>query len=444
MADAVHLNYVFDSVRFGQSPKSGTGCAIVEGSVRIQKPRFRSRFAMSMHLLGNGEWGLLDMRWKSTPISVCGNQEFLQQIVNSAARLLYPINTWPGKQETGSATLVLNQKIAPPESADSVIVSFRPNVLALPGPDWSEMWQRIVDRVNHDVHFRVHGFTKEEILIAIDQLRNVFPDSWVLRRYKDISDNTAKTVRMGDAFHPEADPFWFPAYHLARVANGAICIDPGWSYFVELGLSVKELESFAQIDLLRGQLSRSAGTQYQVCLAAELYKRGLLVGLEQGTGSGSARNDLLVSIHNRDYDIETKAFTSGSPIERLEHEILDKADKMPNNPNRPLVFHVVLLENGIFDKKREDSFFKGIADIGDRLPDRISGVVGSRIFFDSGGGRMKRAVEVCTLNPIAKRISQLKDLEVLFESNHASVKYPTFGVGTFFYFETGPPDKPGT
>ena len=61
---------------------------------------------------------------------------------------------------------------------------------------------------------------------------------------------------MGTEFPPDHE-FWFPAYHLARTALGAICIDPGWNYLVEIGLSLSELTGFNGLQKLEQQLAAS-------------------------------------------------------------------------------------------------------------------------------------------------------------------------------------------
>lgn len=292
----------------------------------------------------------------------------------------------------------------------------------------------IEGRVNGDDYFIVQGFSKNEITVAIDQLKQLFQGDWVRARYRDAIQGSNPPPMAAD-FPPESDN-WFPSYHLARTALGAICIDPGWNYLVEIGLSVQELEGFDGLEKLKRQLVRSPGTQHHLCLAAELYCKGFFVALEPNTGSGNTTNDLLVKIGAIEYHIEVKEFSSNNPGKRLRKQMEEKNRTLPNTPNGPVIFHAVLVENGFFDKDKEERFFREIQELEDSIPPKISAVVAGRRFVDSCGGRIKRDSKICVLNPNALVPSQECDLAELFSQNYNEIKYPIFGIGSFFYFAT--------
>jgi hypothetical protein len=336
---------------------------------------------------------------------------------------------WPSEQNDRSAKISVNERVIPKDVRDSVLVSFRSNILTVPSANWQHLWDHIERRVDADPYFEVLGFDRITIQRVLPSIREIFPNDWARARY-----TAAGHTGMADQFEPNTNG-WFPAYHLARTAHGAICRDPGWNYMIEIGLALEELREFDGIDRLKRQLTKHPGTQHHVCLAADLHKSGVLIGLEPPTGVGSASNDLLVGLREIVFQVEVKEFTSIKPAKQLKKEIADKVRKLPQRPEQPVVFHVVLNEKGFFDKKREDDFLTAITELQDSLPDQISAVVAGKRFVDSKGGRVKRDIERIVTNTTAIAPIDEQDLRVVFKANYVDVEYPLYGIGSFFVFE---------
>jgi hypothetical protein len=384
MEHEVQIHYELESLKFGQLRGSANGVAIVTGCASYSGQEARFRFLISPR--NDGEWSLKEFKWEREVSSTLASVQVLQALVNKAAKLLYPINMWPEQQEAGGARLVMNQKIPPASAVGKVMISFRPDLLSMPSPPWEAMWDLILARVEADRYFQVCGFDEADVHSAIHHLQRVFPASWVRAKYKAAVGTHRRTFGMGTEFPPDHE-FWFPAYHLARTALGAICIDPGWNYLIEIGLSLSELTGFNGLQKLEQQLCRSSGVRHQLCLAADLFKRGFLTGLEPETGSGHARSDLLAKCEGREYEIEVKELTSEEPGRGIQREVQRKVERLPRRPIRRVVFHVVLAERGIFEKRKEQRFFDEVEHLGQKLPSAISAIVAGRCFVDSAGGR---------------------------------------------------------
>ena len=392
-----------------------------------------NRSLLKLEPRSDGEWNLVQFI-RSEHLNLDVTRNIMQELVNAASRVLKTINMWPQKQTPNGAEIAMNEIMPPRGVTDQVFISFRSGMLDLPSPKWENLWDRIKSRVQADPYFKVQGFDHADIMIAVDLLSELFPASWVRARYRN-----AGIDNMSGEFQRDEDE-WFPAYHLARTAQGAICVDPGWNYLTEIGLSVRDLQNFDGIEQLKQQIARSPGTQHHLCLAAELFKRRFLVGLEPRTGSGSATNDLLTSIEGRQYAIEVKEFRSSSPLKRLAKEIAKKAKRLPEHPHHPVVFHIVLSETSTAseDHAREREFFDNLETILPMMPAQISAIVGCTRFIDSSGGRVKRHTQKIVLNPSAYISSNYDDLVTLFPTNTEVVQYPLFGIGiganSLFYF----------
>ena len=435
----INFSYIFQALDFVHIETSQTNCALFSGKVFNDKSEYFFRQYLS--LLENGEWKLERFDWNKKPNPLLETKDFLGKLTNKAASLLYPINMWAGEQTESGAKIIMNQKIAPKDVEDNVNVSFRPNILSMPSPSWENIWEKIENRVKYDDHFKVQGFSEEELLAAFDKLKNIFPGTWIKKQYKDQANQSGIKIEMGMDYPPETSSFWYPSYHIARSSLGAICVDPGLNYLVELGLSLDRLKSVPGIKLLQNSLTKSSGNQHCICIADDFNSRGLLNEVEPQIANGAYRNDLNISYKNQSIDIELKAFTSNSPDKMLSREIKKKIDSLPKTFDRPLIFHAILIENGVFEKEREKVFYDSIDTIRDELSEGISAVVGGRIFVDSNGGRLKRDCEKICINENSRFKLLESDIKEIFKKNYETASYPIYGIGTFFYFENEKKDK---
>jgi len=419
-------NFVINEINFGSFLGDGGNQVEVKGELKLKL--ITHKFRMVISLLESGDWKFHEMGWRPKAPNIENKLDVIKPILDKSAQVLKTTNMWSGEQFDKSAEIIMNQIKVPKNAESTNAISFRAAILNLKNSNWNSMWGLIDNRVKHDSFFKVHGFSKEEIILAIDFLRKIFPSDWVKSKYKK-----GGVLHLGDDFPPESKD-WFPAYHFARTANGSICIDPGWNYLIEIGLSISELQSFPELKRLLNELVRSPGTRHHLCLAAELFKRGYLVGLEPMTGSGSATNDLLVKINKSGYGIEVKEFSSKYPIKVLKKELLDKAGKLPNKLTHPTIFHIVLIEDGNPDPKREQDFLDSLDSLINEIPVKISAVVVGTRFVDASGGRIKRDLGKIVINPHAILPVDNSDLEELFKRNYTECLYPIHSIGTFFYF----------
>jgi len=433
MPTDVHLHYEFQSIRFANDANTKAGLAYTNG--RVSSAGIDGQFGLALAPMDDGEWKLKETRYIGNFAELLGRKEVLQELLNKAALLLKTINVWAESPISGDgAQLFVNEQLAPGRISGRVMISFRPDMLSLPMAQWDDMWPLIESRVTNDPYFRVHGFTSDEVQRAVQALKHIFPGAWVRKRYT--RDDGAKPTMAADL--PQSAEHWFPANHLARSALGAICIDPGWNYLTEIGLSILELQAFPGLRRLKNQVSRSPGTQHHLCLAAELFRRGYLLALEPKTGAGGATNDLLVKCGDHQYEIEVKEFSSTNPAKALAKEIEAKCKNLPEDLQRPVVFHAVLLERGRFERAKEDLFFEAVRELAPNISRKISAVVAGRRFVDASGGRVKRDAEVRILNPKASVPSNEEDLAALFAKNYDAIQYPVFGIGNFFNFTRAP------
>ena len=402
------------------------------GHVSWRRGRSQAGFEMMAHPTPIAEWQLLQLTWLTEVPGFLRSGQVNQMLINGLDRLLLRTNMWPEQSAGGGAKIVLNQRQAPDPS--SVCASFRFGALDVPAPQWSAMWSRIESRLRHDPFLSAQGFSRQNMTSAVLALQSVFPYEWVRRRYQDAEDAGMATMR--DPL-PKGSTFWFPAYHLARLAIGAMCTDPGLNCLIELGLTVQNLARFSELPMLLRQLARSSGVLHHICLAGDLHSRGMLTGLEPASGSGSSKSDLLAQAAGEEHEVEVKAFTSQSPGKRLQSEAEHKATTLPKDPGRPMILYAVLIEEESFDKERESRFVQDGTAIAEGLSPNISGIATGAMFMDASGGRLKRHLSAYTPNPRALRPADESSVRQIFQQNYDAIAYPQFGVSSFLSMEKG-------
>lgn len=325
--------------------------------------------------------------------------------------------------------MAMNQQLAPHEFQEKVHFSARLDALDLPDDEWTTLWGRIESRCKFDPHFRVTGRDRNDALDAINHLRRTFDFKWVRSCYRENVGNTG-SLRLSHQLPREARG-WFPAFHLARTAIGALCVDPAWNYLIDIGIAIGKLKNFPGAGRLIKELAHNPGSQHNLCMAAEFMERGILVGLEVPTGVSDASNDLLVKFDGRAYAVEVKEFLTSKPIRNLLSEIAEKVEKLPPTPELPVIFHVTIAETDGTRIRMESEFFESLSALAEGLPPKISGIVGGTRFVDAIGGPVKRDTRIIALNPNALRRSELRDLESIFSKNFNHVTYPHYGISSF-------------
>ncbi|HOY78695.1 MAG TPA: hypothetical protein PLH23_16035 [Hyphomonadaceae bacterium] len=417
----VEIKFEIDELKFAKQMPNADPYALVVGRLRAGDSTANVSLAVRPQADGV-TWQSVFLNHDNQALMATVPMVAAEKMVGFSARFLTPITLWFGQQNEQGSQLYLKVGPAPAEADGRVAFSNRNEALKLPGPAWNLLWERIKDRVRYDEQFSVRGFGSEDILASIEVLRQVFPHEWVKARYA-----RAGYSKMGDPL-PQDAPDWFPAFLFARTALGSICVDPAWNYLVEIGLAVRDLAGFAGLQRLKVQLTRSPGTQHHLCMAAELQARGLLLGLEPGTGAGATKDDLLVGAAAAPYQVELKEFRSNTPSRNFENELRLKVQTLPNEPPRPVVFHVVLSETRDLEKEREKEFTERIGLL--EIPPQISAVVVGRRFIDSSGGRVKRDLISTRLNPNALKPANAETLADIFRPNFNELAFPVHALGS--------------
>lgn len=420
-------NLMFDFSRNHQLPV----CVLLGLFKGVQ---FQSNFRITIIEEGQGEWRLLDFS-SQFPIPGVLNitDQVYKPVLNKAARILDTINTWPSDQgDSGGARIVVNEKKVPDSEIHKVYASFRSRVLYLRINDWQNIWPRILKRVKYDSFFRIQGFSQSNVLKAIRILRKYYKSEWIRSNVRKAISKKGEVGFNSDI--PQDYPFWFPVYHFIRTASGAICIDPGWNYLIELGNAIDVLNDFPRFSEIVKEITRKPGIIHQICLTAAIFRKGYLKEIEPSTGSGNATNDISFEINKRIYDIEVKALTSAKPWKVVRKEILDKFKKIPKHPPNPIFFYILIIEEEGFKKEREDQFYSEIeTNLSNSIPDNIGGIIAGKMFIDNSGGFPKRDIGYVLINDASLKDYAEMDLREVLTSNH-EILYPIFSPNSFFHF----------
>ncbi len=429
------FQYKIKAIEFGLDAKNREPTAFVHGS--LTQALVGWPFTLELELGNDGVWQRRIITANSDgPLGQLLNKnEVADKITSHSSNILKTVNMWPDAQEEAGAKMSSNQEVIPANVDDVTIVSFRSGMLGLPSPDWCSMWDKIFSRLEADPFLQVLGFSADQIREALENVSRGFTHDWVKARYKE-----AGYSGMGDKFEDNTVKGWFPATHLARIAVGAICRDPGLHYLVELGMALGDLEGFDGFARLTAQLARSPGSLHHLCVAAELHRRGLLAGLEPETGSGSDRNDLLISDGEQVLQVEVKEFSSQRPFKQLIGEIDKKVGRLPTQITEPVVFHVAFNDSA-GDEANVGEFRKAfLADLDHyktKIPNKISAIVVTDRFVNSKGGHVRRENLAILTNPDAVIKVDEQVLHRIFQDSELEHFYPHYHVGTGQGFSFG-------
>lgn len=432
------LKFEVVELRFSLDEKTQQRLASVCGYLRFGERQTWT--SISLKKLDDGRWQTVVFSQRQPAILKTISDEIGQKLAQHCANLLTTQNMWFAKATAQGTDILFKYGRLPDEALDRLTLSYRALALNLPDTGWNALWNKILDRARGDEDFAIRGYTKEETLVGLKNLREVFPPSWVWARFRD-----AKLSRMGEYLGPES-PGWFPAYHLARTALGACCVDPGWSYLIEIGLAIETLRDFNGLRRLRDRLCKSEGTQHHLCLAADLHLRQKLVGLEPATGAGSSKNDLLVVAASEVFQVEVKELVSSTTAQKILSELKRKHARSPLRPVDPIVFHVVLRGAENPDPRREINLGEELRKLETEFPPSISAVVIGRRFHDSAGGRAKRDIAATITNSAASNPIAPAALLEAFTPNYETFEEPMLSFGSAMVFQNKPqsPENPAT
>ena len=423
------LHYIIEHIAHKRHPRTGLGAAYVYGNVSCEG--VSHDFRMWLNSPDKGHWQIIGPpAWRSPIPDFLKQSTFWSALEVRIDLLLRTINVWPTEQgRDGGARLAFNEIQIPADAAGKVFASFRPDMLEVPPPKWVELWTHIRNRVLYDPFFGVQGFDRKQVLDCLPVLERVFPASWVKGKYATASASSMTAPL------DQNDPYWFPAYHLARTCCGALCVDPGWNYLADLAMSLAELAKTPGVDALKQKLAQHPGVIQQITLAAEFKRRGLLLQLEPPTGVGSYKNDLKIGAEHLAVDLEVKSLTSDRPGSRLRSEIKNKILQLPARPTHPIYLYAILAEKGFYNKDREDQFVSDALTCTAELPPQLAGIAVARTWLDSDGGRMHHSLIALYENEKSPMRADRDSLATLLTSGDEAPTYPVFGVPSLFAFE---------
>lgn len=288
------------------------------------------------------------------------------------------------------------------------------------------LWDLIINRVEYDPEFTVHGIQKSRIKDAVQIIQSLYPWEWVKKRYK-LALNDTKTQPTMDQYI-DSD-FWFPARLLARTAQGVICKDPGWNYLFSLAEGIKAVKKFPNGEKLLKSNAKSQGIVHQINFSGYLDKRGILTDVNQPTGSGNDKHDFAVKIGKKDYDIEMKALSSRNPGKTLKQEIMNRNCRLPRSPTHPIVYYVVLVESNIsnlneYENKTVKNFLAEITHDCFNESQKVAAIVVGEMFVDTSGGELKWSFNKFLINNKLKSSINELELRQIFVDNLKSLSYP--------------------
>ncbi|MDT8396990.1 MAG: SEC-C domain-containing protein [Pseudomonadales bacterium] len=422
-APRVETVYRFTSIVFTPELSSGTTRLVVNGSLFIGS--VECLFLMILEPLDGGNWRIQQFGWKNNKPKRFNAEALGKTLIEGVLSSLQALTVKAEVDTTqalsqASAVKWIQQHDAGP--CTPYTVSYRPRLLQIISPDWSTLWDRIETRLDADPQLEVSGFSPQTVKNALASLRPVFGHEWVEAVYQRALGK--KEALMNAALTPEVSPDWFPAFHLAVLANGVLCSDPALHYLVDLGLAIATLESFKGRQALLDQVKRTPALHHQLCLAAELHVRKLAANADEA-------GNIIASLKQQEYLIHTFAVDGAALAENLKTQLAKAADNAGAS-KIPLVAHIILERNSWYDPEHDTQTLALMDSLASELPASISAVVLGRRFIDANGGHVKRQTQKILVNKQAAVPVDIADLAELFISNDNVLHPPCLNSGIYF------------
>lgn len=237
------------------------------------------------------------------------------------------------------------------KALNASITVVRPEILGSYRPQWDHLWEAVMNRAEHDPQFRVTGFSREQVVLALVQIQRWLPVEWIRAKYARALNASSAEVTMWQDIGQESD-CWFPVAHLVRVANGFLCKDAPLNALVSLGLQVGTIMSFVNGQKMLERVGQQ-GLLFQSMLAARFARLNLLIDVERV--HGSTQDDLVVSIGAQEVGIEVKTVDEELLSNRwIARTVTEKAKKLPRKPARPVILCVFPIRSGKSKERIEE------------------------------------------------------------------------------------------
>lgn len=383
-----------------------------------------------------------NLLWKQEPLLYLISRENVNEILSSVIKLFKPLHVSPINFdiEKGFGLRIGHSKMTN-EQSESAFSVVRPEIVSRYKPDWSFFWDSIIQRAKFDPELKVQGFSRSEIISALQNLRPLFPSEWV-RKNVLVSQNLPKQTKRIYYNILRSSYSWFPIYHLIGLSLGSLCKDPGLNALVSLGNSITLLRALKNGNKILKNILKP-GMIHQANLAAHFARRNILQDVEIPSGSGT--NDIRIFTNGKVVDIEMKTIISDNVEKVVKKEIRDKATKTSKNTKHPIIMYFGLLEKPISCESEVALKNYKIVPIEEKVKsitmqcfgtsDRISGLVVGTMGIDTHlGGYVKWKVEKVLVNPFSKNQMTEAEIREIFLVENQKPQGPVFPLNSLLEF----------
>ena len=264
--------------------------------------------------------------------------KLLQMVVNGFG--VMAVDSIPNPD--GSFRVKIHNIILAPPDFESARGVYRPNIIGFHRPKWEELWPILNNRAKNDPQMKCDGFSKEQLVTAMDRLSQYFPWEWVRARYAEALQRKSSEVSLYEDIDCDYER-WFPVASLVRAANGFLCKDPAISALATLGLEIENIRKVPGWGELLSRIGKR-GFLFQALLTSHFSRIGKLLAIERQ--SGSTQDDLVIGPEH-EIGIEVKTMKlSKLDAASLNKVMSKKSSKLPKSRDLPLLIVVFPIEDG--------------------------------------------------------------------------------------------------
>lgn len=420
------LKYLIQNIEF-ISPKANFRCTCCVSGRVFRDGGLSRNFDMTISTNNGEQWKFNTLKFSSSFVpNHFKHQSVKDELKKCFANIITTTNMWAGSQSEKGGQIIINQIKAPQEVTDNDLVfnSHRNNMSGLTGPKWDDLWETIENRAYHDIFFRIQGIDRENFISSINILKKTFPPSWLKAKYA--SDKNETTINRNDHLDIESK-YWYPCWLIVKTALSEVCINSGWNYLVTLSMAITKFKETKGISSATKSLANHPGNIFTLCLAYYLDSKNInILEFEPQSGSGGARDDLLIEIQNNEILLEVKSLSSLNPEKTIKSELYEKCKKIPKKTRKPLLFIIIVVSKPEQMHKNLQSYIDSIKDI--KLPKQISGIICAGMFIDATGGTVKVEYNYVHINKEATNPVSDKVISTLTSTASSDIVYPRTGI----------------
>lgn len=242
----------------------------------------------------------------------------------------------------GSYRVKIHNIVLAPSDFRSAHAVYRQKVIGFYRPEWEELWAIIDNRAKYDPQMQCDGFSKDQLVTALEKLRQYFPWEWIRARYAEALHRKSPEVSLHEDIDCDYER-WFPVAPLVRAANGFLCKDPAISALVTLGLEMENIRKVPGWEELLSRIGKR-GFLFQALLTSHFSRLGKLIAVERQ--SGNTQDDLVLGPEH-EIGIEVKTMKPSKLDAASLNKIMSKkSSKLPKSRDVPLLIVVFPIEDG--------------------------------------------------------------------------------------------------